>query len=882
MSKIFQHFYDNAIAPQQSFTRATSAAYVTAQGRLALAGADVPRFEADGLLLEPAAQQYLPEPVGMNGPLWTTVSGISAPTGLSLWGLFPGLRVTSDGSFAAQHCCSISRSFAAGDAMAFNVLLGGSFTLTLRNGSAGTTSSVTGSDLTVESSDAGALSMLGASALADGAVLVYGVMTWAEAGTALEISAGPASAQQVENCVLYGMNLTSLPVPTSFILGANRAADALGPIALYEYPPLGPAALPPPFAWNDAAYPLGLSGLETAPQITLAPRDVVNPAIFTGPAFYADSSQADNSGDGLTALTAKRDISECVLLGNAAAQPYRVLIEAGDYFRRESINGDGVSVEPTQPCGFIAQNGRVRHVAGTDVPYSLHSGTTHAGPHSTAAMVLDRLDVDANGVYATLESAADIAACIATPNSWVTTGGQTYIHRADGLAPASNNTLITRNIDAARFTAWGQDAYFEGLDFEGGTRGAIVFTAQAERALAADNCSFSYGGYPGFRVNGTEIYGASGLVYFRDCSANANFKDGLGFHGNAAAQLYALTYRCSAHRNGVDGGVSINAHTIHENILAVDIASTYSGGTYDGSVCHNVHTSQVVFIGTRMEMLDSPDAIDAAVRTGAGSLAWLSGCTIISDNNAVYEDATAQIEFQNCAITGTVTGASVNWQPQEPWGQISTDVATLSIGVRFAYGPLLGNASTLASLSGGGASDTLDIRRVGGGDVTDVLVRAGGVVTADTGPGVTLSTQRLMASARLLESDFAVSFSGNPPDKNARNGGAAPSVQTLEVPAVPAAMYLDYSAVYDTAFTDAQLQSESGRTLFDRDQAPLDMPDVALGISHTAPSLQVGILSIAAPDPRLVFSGAGFLAHPSDIGRRYAPNARRGAFMPYP
>lgn len=64
-----------ALPPGAQFTRASAARYRTADGRLALAPADAPRFDHDGpraLLIEPAATNLVPWSSDFAAPIWAT------------------------------------------------------------------------------------------------------------------------------------------------------------------------------------------------------------------------------------------------------------------------------------------------------------------------------------------------------------------------------------------------------------------------------------------------------------------------------------------------------------------------------------------------------------------------------------------------------------------------------------------------------------------------------------------------------------------------------------------------------------------------------------------------------------------------------------------
>lgn len=241
MTKVFQHYFEETLAPQQSLSRASQATYVNALGQVALAAVDAPRFEAGGLRLEPAATQYVASPTQPGDEsTWSTYGGSFVSLSGALWSLFTGVRVQSTGG-AAHRRRTNTLTLTSGQDYAFSILLAdgdvnpsGQYRIAFRDtvsGNEATLSGSIGATPTVLDVDAGTFASLSSTPLADGAHMVKGVFT-PNSSAGYFAGCGPNSAVGGASIILYGANVTSAPTPSSFITGASRAGDLLSSITL--------------------------------------------------------------------------------------------------------------------------------------------------------------------------------------------------------------------------------------------------------------------------------------------------------------------------------------------------------------------------------------------------------------------------------------------------------------------------------------------------------------------------------------------------------------------------------------------------------------------------------------------------------------------------
>lgn len=425
------------------------------------------------------------------------------------------------------------------------------------------------------------------------------------------ITPGVYNATATANQILRLTDATEGTVEFSDLIAATPT-QATNIAAAYGLSGQSGIYTPPESLGWPAAYAFQAAELPNGKFAALVnPRALVDSRIWTGPAYYVATNGNDTTGTGLAAAPV-RSIWKAVQLGNSNGAPYRVLIGSGMYRMTNSINGYPAGwptppvvalIEPTQPCAFIAHNGRVEHSTMKDVTTfpSTKDGTYPncyvIGNTEGTRRVFDRLTFDQYGNFTELVNAASLALCNSTANSWFQSGSSLYINRTDGVAPTFNNTLSLQNTYTAAFLTCTNDLYFEGIDFYGGNSGALHIDPVSTRNIVGVGCSFNYAGSRAAGISGLRVRRVTGLSAFFRCQANDNSTDGLNFHADGSANMFVLTSQCRAVANGLDPNTSCNGWTIHDGVVGADIGGEY-GPSLAGASVHAIETTKSWLLGT--------------------------------------------------------------------------------------------------------------------------------------------------------------------------------------------------------------------------------------------------------------------------------------------
>lgn len=390
-----------------------------------------------------------------------------------------------------------------------------------------------------------------------------------------------------------------------------------------QYSPRQTAFIPAGFAWDQARFGFGFAKVGAQFQADVDPRDLVDPAIWTGPAFHVDAG-GDDANSGLGAVegdfsAAKQSIYAAFVAGNATNAPYRVLVNAGQYeggaFTR---NGND---EPTQPVAVLAYGGRVKYRTGPfDVSWSDAGGTYSAAVSSVRRVF--RTDVlTPEGLYSELSEVADVATCAATPDSWVL--DESVVHVNIGGAPAAGDIALIRSFHGARFMDHDDDFYIEGFDIEGGITGALHFDKSAARNIVGVDSTFRYcaPSNPSTPQDAVRIRRTDGLVAFFACDASYGAKDGWSFHDDGTLGMHVLLQDCSASRNGAYDATSVNGFTVHDSVCAVSLNGDY-GLSRNGSEVHTIQTSQAWLAGGQITARDI-DGGSTAIKCSNSAQMWV-------------------------------------------------------------------------------------------------------------------------------------------------------------------------------------------------------------------------------------------------------------------
>ncbi|WP_299288195.1 hypothetical protein [uncultured Tateyamaria sp.] len=385
-------------------------------------------------------------------------------------------------------------------------------------------------------------------------------------------------------------------------------------------------AFPAGFDWDQGRFGFGIAEVGGRFETDLDPRALVDPAIWTAPAFHVDTGGSDaNTGLGAQDgdfSDAKRTIYAAFVAGNATGAPYRVLVKAGQYKESEfTRNGND---EPDQPVALIAWGGRVQYRTGPfDVNWNDAGGTYSAS--ASAVKRVFRTDVlTPEGLYSELDQVPDVAACAAAPGRWALDGSTVHVN-VDG-APGPADIALMRGFHGARFMQHVDDFYIEGFDLEGGITGTLHFDKLSTRNIVGVDCTFRYSApyNLGAPLDAVRVRRVDGLCAFFRCDASFAAKDGWSFHDDGAEGMHVLLQDCSGWRNGALGATSVNAFTVHDAVRAIGLNGRF-GLSRNGSELHSIQDAQWWLAGTQVVARDV-DGSSVAYQCSNASQMWLERC----------------------------------------------------------------------------------------------------------------------------------------------------------------------------------------------------------------------------------------------------------------
>ena len=389
-----------------------------------------------------------------------------------------------------------------------------------------------------------------------------------------------------------------------------------------------PVVFPSGFGWDQGRFALQVSQVGARYQAEVDPRDLVDPAIWSGPAFHVDGGAGDDANTGLGVTdgdfsNAKRTIHAAFVAGNATAGAYRVLVKAGQ-FEESAFTRNG-NDEPNQPVAILGWDGPVRYRTG---PFSVN--WTDAGGTFTAAVSsvkrAFRTDVlTPEGHYTELQLVADVATCAATQDSWFLDGGTVHVNV--GGQPGTGDIALMRSFHGARFLTHDRDIYFENIHTEGGITGSLHLDAVATRNVVGVGCSFRYAApsNPAAPLDAARVRRTDGLVAFFGCDASFGAKDGWSFHEDGITGMHVLLQDCTGWRNGIDGASSCNGFTTHDSVRSVVLNGNF-GLSRNGTEVHSIQTAQTWLAGTSSRARDI-DGTSIAFKCSNQSFMWLQDCT---------------------------------------------------------------------------------------------------------------------------------------------------------------------------------------------------------------------------------------------------------------
>lgn len=453
---------------------------------------------------------------------------------------------------------------------------------------------------------------------------------------------------------------TSTIPPGPAVNAVAQAASLVGA----EYRPL-----PTAFEWSHTFVPSVYLQNRTY-YCPVTPESLVNAGIWAGAAYHVDVVNGLTTNTGLGSFdgdftNAMQQISAAITAGNATGAPYRIYVRAGYYAGSRCINGISQTIEPTQHCAIIGVGGYVFNNAGDGaITWTLDGTYTNLYKYTVAsiARVFDLAQTDADGAPLELTSAADLATCNSTDNTYILTGGVLYVNRADGQPATTANTLVTRALKAASLPTCASDLYFENIKFCGGIEGALFCEAIASRNVVTVNCQYIGAGSSVYLFDGHRIRRTNGLVLDVNGQCWANAKDGFNYHydnGPTGGKMHVVLVNPTAKGNGRYASTSNNGVTTHDDVRLVAVNPTVAANRV-GADFHTIeNTSSVIFGGSVANTSAGGSTPNAALKASNNAKMWVDGTTVsATTGDAVYAQAgggeTAAIYFKRGAVLSGV------------------------------------------------------------------------------------------------------------------------------------------------------------------------------------------------------------------------------------
>jgi hypothetical protein len=327
---------------------------------------------------------------------------------------------------------------------------------------------------------------------------------------------------------------------------------------------------PPGFAWapggvhrRGARYDVG--------------RSATSFLLDAGTSYYVDPARPNNTGNGLTPATAKRDIWAAIgLLPLDNSGVFTIWVKSGVYTLTGGWSGGGAGSALGSRCNVIAtanlatatlsswEPGTVRTTVGTALTWSLVTGAVYKATLAAAPYaVVDETDLTAAGRGTRLTLGATAGEVEATPGTWRHDTGEVFVHLHDGRAPDADVHVLKASQANGRASAAAVSMYIDGLDFVGGSDS---FLLSAGTAATFHRSRFLYG-----QAEGLDARSCADVRLY-DCDADENTADGLAY----TTVTRALEVRCRGRRNGHNAANINNGSSMHSGGAALRLAGEYT------------------------------------------------------------------------------------------------------------------------------------------------------------------------------------------------------------------------------------------------------------------------------------------------------------------
>jgi hypothetical protein len=456
--------------------------------------------------------------------------------------------------------------------------------------------------------------------------------------------------------VTYDGGSTTLQLALADIVADINAAEAATTALDTEYTVTkdrlrsGRFTAPAGLGWNPPLSVFSTSMGEIRTDFDNSKYRYVNNRAFC----WVDPTRADNSGDGQTLATAKRDLLP--LLGSSTTYD-TIYIAPGAIISRDAVSGWGGAL--TASKNIICVGGRAK-ITRRFEPASWTSlgGGEYSCARSGVKFCWDATQYDEFGDYVMLTKYATTGALTAAASGWWTDGTDLRVKRADLAQPTLASTAIFLQEGTGNGSAiinGNVTFYTENIDYEGGYAPLYAKATASGQNLNvhAKNCTFKYS----YLQDGMTVIN-SRLTTSQNCRAARNVKDGFNYHADLyVEQCYFIEADCSAARNGIDQEIdplenNRNASTAHDTVTGVRINTV--GHDTHGPIIADVDGAKTWNIGVTAHNSqgDATDQKCNYIVTTAAKM-WLDRCSGHSSPEGVVVGSSSFIYTRNCELEGT-------------------------------------------------------------------------------------------------------------------------------------------------------------------------------------------------------------------------------------
>lgn len=160
------------------------------------------------------------------------------------------------------------------------------------------------------------------------------------------------------------------------------------------------------------------------------------------------------------------------------------------------------------------------------------------------------------------------------------------------------------------------------FDFVGGASPCTVRSSGTSTEAHFQGCTFKHG------ISGSGLeYLGGGTCYVDGCVAAKNLSDGFNYHSYVNPPR-AVEINCTAYKNGLNGGVSNNATTIHDGGSIIRLNGNYPSS--EGRTVHDIGATKIWMLNCAVGPSDNGAEPEFKL-SDSGTEAWLHGCTITGE-----------------------------------------------------------------------------------------------------------------------------------------------------------------------------------------------------------------------------------------------------------